>query len=103
MTFDQGHFNFDARNSEAGYLRWREELDALKRAFESRHGVILGRRVRVELRDYLRPIEGIIHLVEEKKGAKDRQPHLKIGKLEFTPSEIVNVVALGDAPSEPSD
>ncbi len=49
MTFDQGEFNFQATGPEDGYRKWREELDAKKRAFEARWGVILGRTVCVTL------------------------------------------------------
>lgn len=45
MNFDQGEFNFEAQGSEEGYGKWRQELAADQRAFESRWAVVLNRRV----------------------------------------------------------
>ena len=60
MDFDQGQFNFDAKGSEDGFRKWREELDAKKRAFETRWGVILSRRVSVSLKNHAKPVAGIL-------------------------------------------
>jgi hypothetical protein len=60
MNFDQGEFNFAVDGPEDGYRKWREELDAKKRAFESRWGVVLGRRVSVSLTDHAKPLSGML-------------------------------------------
>jgi len=96
MSFNQGEFNFEARPGEKGYQRWREELDARKRAFEARWGVILGRRVRLQLRDHLHPIEGIIRLREDKQPKNAKHPLLIINNLEFSAAHIDSLVALDD-------
>lgn len=98
MTFDQGQFNFDANAGEEGYRRWREELDERKRAFESRWGIILGTKVLLQLRSHLRPITGIITLIEEKSAAKPRQPHLRIGSIDFCPNEIESIMRIDGNP-----
>jgi len=93
--FDQGCFNFEAKGDESGYQRWQEELDARKRAFETRWGVILGRRVQLELRDHKRPLTGIIHLTPDPtRPAGESQPIFRIGSIPFSPSEIESLVAL---------
>lgn len=92
MPFDQGQFDFES-GSEAGYRRWRERLETERRAFEKRWGVVLGRRVRVQLRDHDRPLEGSLALVSETKA---NPPRFRIGSLEFTALEIESVVAVGD-------
>lgn len=56
MSFDQGEFNFNAKGSGDGYRKWREELDARKRAFESLWGVVLGKPVTVSLRHHAKPL-----------------------------------------------
>jgi hypothetical protein len=92
MDFDQGEFNFDAKGSEDGYRKWREELDAKKRAFESRWGVILRRRVCVSLRDHAKPLTGILEWVNERKKGSATVPVLRLRGLEFSPSEIESIV-----------
>ena len=100
MTFDQGQFNFDAKDGEDGYRRWREELDERKRAFESRWGVILGKRVRLQLTGHPHAVDGIITLIEEKKTSAARfdRPTLCIGTIEFSPNEIDSIIRLDDNP-----
>ncbi len=49
MSFDQGELHFSGNDSEEGHRKWQRELQENKRAFEARFGVILGRRVRVQL------------------------------------------------------
>jgi len=74
MHFDQGEFHFDARNSEEGYRKWREELDAKKRAFESRWGVVLGKRVTVWLENHAKPLSGTLEWIEPKDGKLGNHP-----------------------------
>lgn len=93
MDFDQGQFNFDAKGSEDGFRKWREELDAKKRAFETRWGVILSRRVSVSLRHHAKPLVGILEFVEpSKKKGGDGTPIFRLKGLEFPPSDIESIM-----------
>jgi hypothetical protein len=92
MTFDQGEFNFDAKGSEEGFRRWREELDAKKRAFETTWGVILSRRVSVKLKDLSKPVLGLLEWTTPPRGDPKAPPVFKIRKLEFSPGEIESIV-----------
>lgn len=92
MDFNQGEFNFDAKGSEAGFRKWREELDAKKRAFETRWGVILSRLVCVSLRDHAKPLSGMIEWISDAKKTRDSSPTLRLKGLEFTPAEIESIV-----------
>ena len=93
MDFDQGQFNFDAKGSEDGFRKWREELDAKKRAFENRWGVILSRRVRVSLKDHAKPLIGVLEWVppSKKKGSADT-PTFRLKGLEFPASDIESIM-----------
>ena len=92
MNFDQGEFNFDAKGSEAGFRKWREELAAKKRAFETRWGVILSKRVRVELRDYAKPLTGMLEWVSDPKKGRQGPPVFRLKGAEFGVGEIVSIV-----------
>jgi hypothetical protein len=92
MNFDQGEFDFDAKGSEAGFRKWREELDAKKRAFERRWGVILSKRVRVELRDYAKPLTGVLEWVSDPKTGRQGPPVFRLKGAEFGVGEIVSIV-----------
>ncbi len=92
MNFDQGQFNFNAKGPEDGYRKWREELDAKKRVFEIRWGVILGRTVRVTLRDHVKPLTGILEWVTDPKLAKPKSPQFQLKDVRFTVSEIESIV-----------
>lgn len=92
MDFDQGEFNFDAPGSDAGWRRWREELEEKKRAFESRWGVVLGRRVTVWLKDHAKPLSGRIECLGGPHAAKDASPRFLLKGLEFGHDEIESVV-----------
>ena len=96
MSFDQGELDLSGNGSEAGHRRWLLELEEKKCAFEVRHGVIIGRRVRVLLAGELQPLEGMIHLVSKKLGHSTAQIRLGMGKREFTPLEIESIVRLED-------
>lgn len=98
MNFDQGQFNFDAAGSEAGYHRWREELDAARKAFEKRWGVILSRRVRVILEDHEKPLEGLLRLVSGNGKKTHAPPEFELCGLRFTPAMIQSIVQTDDAP-----
>lgn len=92
MNFDQGEFNFSAKSSEDGYRRWREELDERKRAFESRWGVVLGKRVTVSLRDHAKPVSGILEWMQGPAGTGHAPPRFKLRGLEFGHEEIESIV-----------
>jgi hypothetical protein len=92
MNFDQGLFNFDANGREDGYRKWREELDAKKRAFEARWGVILGKTVCVSLRDHAKPLTGILEWISDPKKATAKNPQFRLKGMEFTVTEIESIV-----------
>lgn len=97
MDFNQGEFNFDARGDESGFRKWREELDAKKRDFETRWGVILGKTVEVSLREYAKPLTGTLEWID---GGKDDEPRFRIRRLEFAVSEIESIRAVESACGE---
>lgn len=92
MPFDQGEFNFDAPGSDAGWRRWREELEEKKREFESRWGVVLGKRVTVSLRHHAKPVSGMIEWIEPPSAQRDHPPRFRLRGLEFGPDEIESLV-----------
>jgi hypothetical protein len=93
MDFDQGEFNFTAKGSEDGFRKWREELDAKKRAFENRWGVILNRSVTVSLRDHAKPITGILEWIADTKMKRpDAPPVFRIRSLQFSAADIESIV-----------
>lgn len=92
MDFNQGQFNFDAKGSEDGFRKWREELDAKKRAFETRWGVILNRRVRVTLTDFVKPLTGILEWVEDSKKGPHQSPVFRLKGVEFGVGDIKSIV-----------
>lgn len=91
MHFDQGEFNFTASGNEEGFRKWREELEEKKRAFESRWGVILGRRVSVCLRNHAKPLVGTLEWVSDPKKLPDHPPVFKLKGVEFGVGEIESV------------
>jgi hypothetical protein len=92
MSFDQGQFDFDAPGSDAGWRRWREELDEKQRAFESRWGVILSKRVRVELRNHEKPLTGVLEWVENPGKRRDGPPVFRLRGVELGVGEIESMV-----------
>ena len=90
--FDQGQFNFDAKGPEDGFRKWREELDEKKRAFESRWGVILSRRVCVSLKDHAKPLRGILEWVNDPKKGSLVQPLFRLRGVEFSVGEIESIL-----------
>jgi hypothetical protein len=96
MNFDQGEFDLSGGGSEDGHRKWLRDLEEKKRAFEVRHGVIIGRRVRVQLRGELNPLCGMIYLVSQKTPHSSAQIRLSLGNREFTPLEIESLVLLED-------
>lgn len=97
MTFDQGEFNFQAHGPEDGYRKWREELDAKKRAFEARWGVILGRTVCVSLQNHVKPLTGMLEWVTDPKKAPSKTPLFRLKGVEFTVAEIESIVQVEEA------
>ena len=97
MNFDQGELDLSGKGSEAGHRKWLVELEEKKRAFEVRHGVIIGRRVRVQLVGELNPLEGIIRVVSTQASLPSAKLRLVMGKREFGISEIESLICLEDS------
>ena len=94
MNFDQGELDLSGNGSEAGHRKWLLELEEKKRAFEVRHGVIIGRRVRVQLRGELNALEGMIHVISKPNSLPNTKLRLIMGKREFGTSEIESLIRL---------
>ena len=92
MDFNQGQFNFEAKGSEDGFRKWREELDAKKRLFETRWGVILNRRVRVTLTDFVKPLTGVLEWVNDPKKGPGQPPVFRLRGVEFGVGAIQSIV-----------
>ena len=97
MNFDQGEFSFDQLGSESGYAAWQMELQIKKEKFEARYGIILGSRVRVQLRGELSEIEGVIRLADNKEPANRGQLKLAMGKRTFTLGQIESISKLKES------
>lgn len=98
MDFDQGELNFNGNGSEDGFRKWRHELDEKKRAFEIRHGVILGKHVRVQLRGELRELEGMVHLISKQIPGPSALLRMRIGRREFVVAEIESIIRIEEPP-----
>jgi hypothetical protein len=96
MDFDQGELDFDSNGSADGWKKWRRELEEKKRAFEARHGIILGKRVQVRLRGEFEPLEGAVRVVSKRAPAASAQLRLGIGAREFIVAELESIVRLED-------
>jgi hypothetical protein len=92
MSFDQGEFDFQAPGSDAGWRRWREELEEKQRAFEARWGVVLGKPVRVRLRDHAKPLSGMLEWVHKGRAGENAPPRFRLRGLEFGHEEIESIV-----------
>jgi hypothetical protein len=97
MNFDQGELDLSGNGNEDGHRKWLRELDEKKRAFEIRHGVMIGRRVRVQLIGETYPLEGMIYLTSQNTKQPPGKLRLSIGPREFTPLEIESIVRLEDS------
>lgn len=96
MNCDQGELDLSGNGSEDGHRKWLIELEEKKRAFEIRHGVMIGRRVRVQLIGETHPLEGMIYLVSREIPQSAAKLRLSMGTREFTPLEIESIVRLED-------
>lgn len=95
MPFDQGQFDFNA-GDESGWRRWREELEAAQRAFETKWGVMLGKTVEVRLRDHAKPLRGRLEWIRPGGGTSpSRPPRFRLKGLEFGHEEIESVLQIG--------
>lgn len=99
MNFDQGELDFSGDGTEQGYRKWQRDLDERKRAFELRYGVIVGRRVRVQLIGETHPLEGLIRLDTEKPPQAAAKLRLRLGAREFTAAQIESIIRI-DEPDE---
>ena len=97
MNFDQGELDFSATASEEGHRKWVREMEEKKRAFELRHGVIIGRRVRVQLSGELKPMDGMIHLIPQKDPSAATKLRLAMGGREFLIGEVESIILLDAA------
>ena len=89
MDFNQGELNFDTpANDAAGYLKWRDEMDARKREIESRYGIIIGKPVHVQLIGEDKPLQGILTIVSKTLPIIRSQLLLQLGHRQFTLSQI---------------
>jgi hypothetical protein len=75
-------------------------VEQQKRAFELRHGIILGRRVKVWLLGETLPLEGIIHLSPQKGPAVTSKLRLQMGSRVFSPAEIESIIGIDHQPSD---
>jgi hypothetical protein len=92
MDINQGEFDFAAQGTNAGWEKWRQQLDDRKRAFEERWGIILEKSVTVTLRDYAHPFIGIITIEPKSQtSAPSTQPLFRVGHVTFHTEEIVSL------------
>ena len=96
MNFDQGELDLTGNGSNDGHQKWLRDLEERKRAFEMRYGVIVGRRVRVQLIGEMNPMDGMIHVVSQKPGTPASKLRLLMGRREFCPTEIESIIRLDD-------
>ncbi len=92
--FNQGELDFAGGGSDEGFRKWRREAEERQRAFEARHGIVLGRRARVQLRGENSPLEGVIRMVPKQPKGTPAQLRLTVGPREFVVAQIESVVAL---------
>lgn len=92
MPFDQGQFDFDTPGSDAGWRRWRQELEAQQRSFELRWGVVLGKRVSVSLINHTKPLCGLLEWIERDGTNPNSPPRFRLRGLEFGHDEIQSIV-----------
>lgn len=78
--------------SEEGFARWKEDAENVKRDFEKRWGVPLGRLVRVQLRGEAREREGLLRVVEEPAGSSAKALRLTLGGHVFAAAQIESLV-----------
>lgn len=84
---DQGSFDFDQAGDESGFRQWQGGNETRKKEIEAEFGLILGKRVRLNLRQINKEVEGIIYYRLEKNKVV-----LSIGTFEFAPDDIVSMV-----------
>ena len=77
-----------------GYVAWRAEMQRNRETVEKRFGVPLGHRVRVQLINELKPLEGLLCVVEERQGPRAKGLRLRVGDRSFMFGEIESVVAV---------
>lgn len=80
-----------AQGDGAGYVAWKSEAEAAKRAFEQRWGVPLGKPVRVQLRGEAREREGSLFVAGE-AAERGKPLRLRLGSEVFEASRIESVV-----------
>jgi len=96
MNFDQGELDLSGNATNDGHQKWLRDLEERKRAFETRYGVIVGQRVRVQLIGEMNPMDGMIHVVSQNPGTPASKLRLLMGQREFSPTEIESIIRLDD-------
>ena len=96
--FLQGEFNFDAEGDEQGYQSWIEDLERQQQEFARRYNVVLGCRVRVTIRGFDDPVEGLLHPDTPKtkppRGKKRAAVRFRIGGIAVDRRDILGIVRL---------
>lgn len=86
----QGGLDFENENAdESGFERWQESNEARRKEIEVKYGLILGRKVRLKLRQLDKEIEGVIHF----RGI-NKKVMLSIETFEFEPDDIESMVCV---------
>lgn len=75
--------------SEAGFAKWHQQLDQHRRALSEKLGIPIGTKVRIRLRDFERPFDGVLEVVT---GSGDLDPKFRLRgyKFDFSFKEIVS-------------
>ncbi len=89
MSDHQESFDFDQPADESGYENYRAGLEAQKREIESEFGLIIGKNVRLKLRQSSQEMEGIIHY-----HIRNEKVILHMRSLEFAPEDVLSIVKL---------
>lgn len=77
---------------EEGFVRWKEDAEAARLAFERRWAVPLGKHVRVLLRGESREREGLLRVVQVAGGNTAGQLRLTLGGHTFVAGQIESLV-----------
>jgi hypothetical protein len=102
MDMNQGEFDFDAQGTNAGWEKWREQIDQRKRAFEQRWGIILGKRVKITLRDFEHPFTGIITIEQaSSKSSPSLRPLFRVGHVTFHHEDIISLIVANESRQSP--
>lgn len=81
-------------DSNVGYGAWQAEREEALRAMERRWGLLLSVPVRLRLRDFARPFDGVIDFIV----GTDRSPRFRVRgeRFDFGPGEVESCERLSD-------